>query len=208
MKMATPLHTHRTLHPSEHRGYRELYAAAQQIVSHWGRLAQWFSEDDIGQSLADGVIGADDLLQALEAMAPVYGLHGAPAAKGAGGQIAAVRTLVTDRFLERNQALRAAVLDAQHLSTLLSYLNMLAEAEADDRLANFCQDWRERFAEIEAAVWLAAVHCGDDRESAIKPADPSLVGRAAHVAAYTFGAMGEMIDRAAAALPRHRDDRQ
>lgn len=204
--MATPLHTHRTLHASEHRGYRELYAAAQQIVSHWGRLAEWFSDDDVGQSLAEGVKGAEDLLQELEAMAPVYGLHGTPAARGVGGQIAAVRTLVTDRFLERNQALRAAVLDVQHLSTLLSYLNTLAEAENDDRLANFCQDWRERFAEIEAAVWLAAVHCGDDRESAIRPADKSLAGRAAHGAAYTFGAIGEMIDRAAGALPSRRDD--
>ena len=64
-----------------------------------------------------------------------HGLHGFPAAQGAGGRLAGLRNNAGDLLLERNQAMRTAVLDVQHLTTLLGYLQRLAATRGDEALA-------------------------------------------------------------------------
>jgi len=187
------------LHPAENRGYRELYAASQQIVAHWSRLAEWIGEPD-STALTSGVDTSRELAVALNSRIGEYGLTGGPAAAGVGRNIGALRRTVADRFLERNQALRSALLDAQHVSALLAYLGKLAEQRKDTVLETFCQSWRERFSETEADLWLTAVNSGFDPDLAVARLDDSLVGKTAHGAAYAVGAVGEWVDRRAGKL--------
>lgn len=183
------------LHAAEHRAYRELYASAQQIITHWSRLADCLAGSGPEQSLRDGVSAAIELTAALDARVAQYGIYGKPAAAGVGHNIGSIRRNVTDRFLERNQALRSALLDAQHLSTLLSYLTRLAQRRDDAVLGTFCQSWREIFAKTEADLWLATVELGDTPDEAIAPLDDSILGKTAQSGAVMVGALGEWIDK-------------
>src|SRR5436190_24029498 len=111
-----------TLHPAENRGYRELYAYARNLASHWPQLADRLAGSSAEKPLRDGAEAGSALLAELEQTTPEYGLYGKPAAEGVGDGLAKTRRGIRDRFLERNQALRLAVADIQHLVTLLGYL--------------------------------------------------------------------------------------
>jgi hypothetical protein len=137
------------------------------------------------------------LLVALARPTPEYGLYGKPAAQGVGANLAATRRNVRDRFLERNQALRFAVSDVQHVVTLLGYLEQVARSRADDVLRGFCSDQRARLMPVERTVRAAAIELGSSPDQAIEPLDRSAAGRIAYGAAYAFGSVGEWFDKRA-----------
>ena len=183
-----------TFHPAENRGYRELYALARQLVDHWSRLTERL---EVAQ-LSSGVAAVQGLLDELRPLTASYGLHGKPAAQGVGVSVARSRGEVRDRFLERGQALRLAVLDLQQLTTLLAYLARAAESRRDERLAEFCGRWERKLRRVESAARKAAVEQGGDPDAAIEPLDGSALGRAAHSVSYAVGTVGEWLDRRAA----------
>ena len=147
--------------------------------------------------LAHGVRTADGLLTELATRTEEHGLHGFPAAQGAGGRLAGLRNNTGDLLLERNQSMRIAVLDAQHLTTLLGYLRRLAATRGDDALAAFHGRWEERMRAVETEAREAAIELGCDPATAVVPADPGALGRAGHQVATAFGSAGEAIDNSA-----------
>jgi hypothetical protein len=190
------------LHPAENRGYRELYLTGRQLVQRWTRLA-----DALGDPAAEplrkaaGLVG--EMLSELEPLTARHGLHSGVAAQGSGARIGSARAAVFDRFLERNQAIRFALSDLEHVASLLAYLATVSESRGDDELAEFCRSWERRLRRQLGAVRKAAVSMGEDPDTAIAPLDGSPVGRAAHGAAYAAGTVGEWVDRKVA---RRRSD--
>lgn len=178
------------LFPAEHRGLRELQAAVRHLTRHWTRLATRLGDP----SLAEGASAADALLVALTEQTHRRGLEGFPGAQGSGGAFAALRNGAGDRLLERNQALRAAVLDVQHVVTLLGYLGELAAGRDDVELAAFHREWEARLRRVDDDARAVAVAAGSDPELAVAPADPGLGGRAGHRVAYALGSLGEAVD--------------
>jgi len=187
----------RALHPAENRGYRELYAFSRQLIQHWSALSGQLGQSAAG-ALEGGVQAARDLLRELEPTTAAHGLHGKPAAQGAGAQIARQRTVVRDRFLERGQALRFAAEDAVHLCVLLAYLGRVAEAQSDAELSEFCGRWERKMRRHESAVRKAAAELGGDPDGAVEPLHGSALGRVAHGVGYAAGTAGEWFDRRAA----------
>src|SRR3954453_9937173 len=175
------------LHPAENRGYRELYAFARNIVVHWPKLAERVAGSSAEGPLRDGAASAEQLLSDLEGRTPEYGLYGKPAAQSVGANLARARRDVRDRFLERNQALRLAVSDVQHVVTLLGYLEQVARSRDDERLRAFCSDQRARLMPVERAARAAAIELGSSPAFAIEPLDKSPAGRVAHGAANAVG---------------------
>jgi hypothetical protein len=111
--------TEQGLFPAEHRALRELHAAARHLASHW----QWLAPRLGGRQqavLQRGAAAGRELLAELAARTNARGLHGFPAAAGVGSRLAGLRD-VGDLMLERNQAMRMALLDLQHTITLLEY---------------------------------------------------------------------------------------
>jgi hypothetical protein len=186
------------LHPAENRGYRELYAFARQLEAYWPKLAERLAGSSAERPLRDGAAAATVLIAELEGKTPEYGLYGKPAAQSLGSNLARARRDVRDRFLERNQALRLAVSDVQHVVTLLGYLEQVARTRGDEGLRNFCSDQRARLMPIERSVRAAAIELGSSPDEAIEPLDGSAAGRVAHGTANAFGAVGEWFDRRAA----------
>jgi hypothetical protein len=181
------------LYRAEHRGLRELYASARQLCGHWERLAERIG----GQAatvLGRGSGVCHELLDELTSKTAEHGLHGFPAAQGVGGRLAGVRNNAGDLLLERNQAMRAAVLDVQHLTTLLAYLGRLAATRGDDALAAFHRRWEERLRTIEDDARQAAVDLGCEPAAAVVPAEQGPLGRAGHHVASAVGTAGEAID--------------
>jgi hypothetical protein len=105
--------------------------------------------------------------------------------------------VVLDRFLERNQALRLAVGDLEHVTTLLAYLARVSDDRGHTDLAAFCRSWEQRLASTSDAVRGAAIGLGADPDGAVEPLDSSAIGRAAHRTAWAMGTVGEWIDRRA-----------
>ena len=186
------------LHPAENRGYRELYAYARQLVDHWEALAERSEGRPEGAALAGGAAAARDLIDELEPVTGSRGLHGRPAAQGVGSSLAKQRTGLRDRFLERNQAVRFAVEEMQHVVTLLSYLGSVAARRGDEELGAFCARWVRKLKRHENAARKAAAALGEDPDAAIEPLDDSPAGRAAHGVGYAIGTVGEWVDRRAA----------
>lgn len=184
-----------SFHPAENRGYRELYASAQELVRHWGQLAELVSEPTAAKALERGVAAAERLLGELTELTPRYGVYGWPAARGLGYRVGGVRAEVRNRFLERNQALRLALLEVQHLRTLIGYLMRVAEARQDTELVDFGRSWDKRLSSVERQMRTATQEAGRDPDLAIAPLDPSPAGRAGQRVAATVGAFGEWIDR-------------
>ena len=120
--------TDQGLFPAEHRALRELYALTRQLGGHWARLNDKL--DPAPDVLARGVDASKQLLDELATRTAAYGLHGVPAATGAGVWTSRLRG-AGDLLLERNQALRGATLDLQHVITLLAYLAALATRRDD-----------------------------------------------------------------------------
>lgn len=185
------------LHPAENRGYRELYAFSRNIALHWPKLAERMPGSSAERALREGATAAEALLKDLEGRTPEYGLYGKPAAQGVGANLARTRRDVRDRFLERNQALRLAVSDVQHVVTLLGYLEQVARTRGDETLRVFCSEQRARLMPIERTMRAAAIELGSKPDEAIEPVDQSPAGRVAHGAAYAMGTFGEWFDRRA-----------
>lgn len=183
------------LYPAEHRALRELHAMTRQLVAHWGKLARRLG-GDAAEALDAGVAAAHELLGETAERTAAYGLHGLPAAQSTGRGIAGLRG-ASDLMLERNQALRGAVLDAEHVTTLLAYLAALAANRQDAALAAWHRRWEVRLRGHEDAVRAVAVAQGSDPDGAIEPAEPSTLGRAGHSIASGLGTLGEAIDGSA-----------
>jgi hypothetical protein len=188
---------------AEHRGLRELYAGARQLAGHWSVLATRLGGEAAG-ALSAGATACRELLAELPGLTEPRGVPGFPGAQAGGSWFAALRNGGGDRLLERNQALRLAVLDAAHLATLLSYLAGLADGRGDAELAAAHRRWEARLREAEGAVRGAALAEARDPERAVLPADPTPLGRAGHAIAYALGALGERLDRTAAARAARR----
>jgi hypothetical protein len=175
------------VHPAEHRALRELFAAARQLRDHWGALSRRLDAPVLSAGTAD----AHRLAEETRAMAGERDLAVGLAARTAGASLSGARTAVTDRFLERNQALRLAVLDASHLVTLLDYVAAIA---TDERLSAFAKRWAARFRDHERSARDAVAALAEDPDGAIAPLHGSVVGRAAHGAANAVGTFGEWFD--------------
>jgi len=183
------------LHPAENRGYRELYVTGRQAAKRLGRMALSLDGTDAREPLDKAVESLGKLLDELGPLTARHDLHGDIAAQGGGANLGMLRGAVLDRFLERNQALRLAVDDLEHVATLLGYLAAVSETRGDETLTEFCRSWERRMRRQVGAVRRAAVTLGENPEAAIEPLDPSAVGRAAHRAAWAFGTVGEWTDR-------------
>jgi hypothetical protein len=172
--------------PAEHRALRELHATAKQVRNHWTKLADRLDEP----LLYDGATAADELLVELE---PRVDLSGRPTAQFAGARFAGARGL-SDLLLERNQALRSALLDLQHVVTLLDYLAGLAATREDPDLEAWHIAWRDRLRGIEDRGRTAVTALAADPDRAIEPADDGTLGRAGAKIGAALGAVGEAID--------------
>ena len=184
------------LHPAQNRALRELYAVARELVAHYEQLAPQLPAGP-GREVLENVAGAGrDLLDELRELTRTYGLFGQPAAQGVGARFAGVRR-VFDKGLERNQALRYAVLDLQHLTTLLAYLAALGEQRSDEAMGEFCGRWERKLKRQESAARKAVVALAETPDGAIVPLDDGRVGRVAHGMANAAGTFGEWLDRQA-----------
>ena len=182
-----------SMYRAEHRALRELHATGRQLAGHWWRLGDRLGEPP-ARALQDGAAVARAMVTELAKQTAERGLHGFPAAQTVGSRLAGLRNTAADLVLERNQALRLAVLDAEHVTTLLLYLAALADGREDVALAAFHRGWAERIGAARDAVREAAVALADHPEDAIRPAESSALGRAGHGAATAVGTVGEAID--------------
>jgi hypothetical protein len=188
----------RELHPAEHRAYRELFAASRQLVRRWGRLSNALAGTPAAETLARGRDRVEGLLTALASHTAVYDLHGGPLVLNLGDRIADIRAVVTDRSVDTGMVMRFAVLDVEHVATLLGHLGALAKARGDDEAASFCSGWEASIRPEVDATRAAAIALGDTPDVAAAPLDASLLGRAAHGAGWVAGWVGEAVDRVSA----------
>jgi hypothetical protein len=187
--------TDQGLFPAEHRALRELYALTRQLGGHWARLAGKL--DPAPDVLDKGVEASKELLAELAERTAAYGLHGVPAATGAGVWTSRLRG-AGDLLLERNQALRGATLDLHHVITLLAYLAALATRRDDLAFGEWLSGWETRLREIAGEVQAAVIAEAEDPDRAVQPFDGSKLGRAGHKVAVSLGTMGEAFDSRAA----------
>jgi hypothetical protein len=183
------------LYPAEHRALRELSAFSRQLVGHWERLSARLDEP----LLLDGANSARELIGELTDRCAAHGIELYPASQGVGGSAAGVRG-VTDLMLERNQALRSAVHDIQHVTMLLGYLGELADRRGDAALANWHRGWESRLRKVEEDARVIAVAEGREPDRAIEPAGQGGLGRAGHAVANGLGTLGEALDGAVGRL--------
>jgi hypothetical protein len=169
---------------------------------HWPDLATRLGGEDT-RALRAGEDAARRLGGDLADATASYNLFGSPAAEVVGGSVAQGRGRAADRFLERNQALRLALLDADHLVTLLGYQAALAQRLDQPDLRALLARWEHRIATVERDLRRQVASLAEDPDGAIEPVDRSALGRAAHGAAVVAGSVGEWIDRVAAG-PRGR----
>jgi hypothetical protein len=184
------------LHPAEHRAYRELYAACRQLIHRWRRLAPALGGTAIADALKRGAAETDRLLEALGPRTAAYDLHGGPMAQGVGARIADLRNAVADRGGDTGLVVRSAVLDLEHVTTLLRHLAELARTRGDRDLAGFCEEWAGRLESQLDAVREAAVELGTDPDRTAAPLNTSPVNRAVHRVGWVIGSVGEVVDRA------------
>jgi hypothetical protein len=180
------------LFPAEHRALRELHAVTRQLVGHWTRLGRRLDEE----VLVRGAAAAAELLEELTGRCRDLGIEVYPAAQGVGANVAGLRG-VSDLLLERNQALRSAVLDMAHVTIAVGYLARLAERRGDASLGGWHRGWEARLRPLEEEARAVAVTAGDDPERAIEPAAPGSLGRAGHAVASGLGTLGEALDGSA-----------
>jgi hypothetical protein len=183
------------LHPAQNRALRELYATAKQLSRHWSALD---ARLDGPEELHAGAEAAEQLLGELAEFTAGYDLHGLPAAQGMGVSLAGMRNVVTDRALERNQAMRMALLDLQHTTTLLAYLAALGDTQGDEEMVEFCSRWERKLKRLEGRMRRAAIGTAQAPDAAIEPVDAGPLGRAGQRAAWAMGTFGEWLDRRAA----------
>jgi len=177
------------VHPARHRALRELGAFSRQMAGHWGGLAGKFDDSPPGEVLRDGAQAAGDIVDELRAHARARDLEVGPAALQVAGRVARARPLAPDGALERNQALRFALLDAQHVLTLVDYLAELALADEDAEGHAACAAWAARLRPIERNMRRHAVDLGKHPDTAVEPIS------VAHKLQYAIGWIGEATDR-------------
>lgn len=196
------------LHPAEHRGYRELYAACRHLLERWKRLAEAVDDTDVAKVLIGASAYVEELLAELEERTARYGLYGSPSAQGLGARIGDARSLVLDKSLDTGPAMRLAVYDIEHIATLLSQLAVMAKVRADADLREFDKSWAKRLRPQVKAVRAAAIELGEDPDRAAEPLDDSTVGQVVHRAGWAMGAVGEWFDRTAASSSGRGDDEE
>jgi hypothetical protein len=187
--------TEASLHPAEHRAYRELYAACRQLITRWRRVGSALADTPVGERLVDGAAETSVLLTELAPRTASYGLYGGPMAQGMGARIADLRTALVDRGGDTGLVVRSAVLDMEHVTTLLRHLAELARARDDQSMAGFCEEWAGRLEATLGAVREAAVGLGADPDRTSAPLDQSALNRAAHGVGWVFGSIGEAVDK-------------
>ncbi len=138
------------------------------------------------------------MIEELRPLTVAHGLHGRPTAQGLGASTAGGRSKIRDRFLERNQALRFALLDVQHVVTLLGYLENVSTVTANPELAELAGRWQRKLRRLENEARRAAAELGAEPDGALRPLDSSPLGRAAHAIGSSLGTVGEWVDRRAA----------
>ncbi|MFN2611961.1 MAG: hypothetical protein ABR536_01165 [Solirubrobacterales bacterium] len=186
------------LHPAEGRGYRELYAACRHLLERWKRLGDAVDDTPFAQTLTGAAGYVEELLGELEPRTARYDLHGKPSAQGLGARIGDARGLVLDKSLDTGPAVRLAVLDIEHIVTLLLQLSRMAKVRTDENLRDFAMHWAKRLRPVVGQVRSAAVALGDDPDRVAKRLDDSPVGQAVHRAGWALGTLGEWLDRRAA----------
>ena len=187
------------MHPTEHRGLRELFAMARQLRNHWRRLAERLDAQAPQEAglLRDGAEAAGALLAELTDVAAARELYGRPMAQGLGARLAGAHSALLDTSLEVNQALRLAVFDVVHVVTLLDYLAAAAAHRGDGELEGFLTGWSGRMRAQEEAVRTAAEALARDPDRAVLNCAPGVAGRVGHGAAHALGTFGEWFDRRA-----------
>jgi hypothetical protein len=183
------------LHPAENRGYRELYVSSRAAQKRLGRLAIALDGTESREPVDKAAEALGKLLEELGPITARHDLYGNLTAQGGGANLGFLRGAVFDRFLERNQALRLAVDDLEHVTTLLAYLANVSETRGDAKLPEFSRSWERRLRRQVSAVRKAAVALGTDPDAAVEPLDASAAGRAAHRVAWAVGTVGEWTDR-------------
>ena len=81
-------------------------------------------------------------------------------------------------LLERNQALRGALLELRHAEILLGYLSALARTRGDTALADWHEDWERKLVELAAAGPRDAGRPGRRSRQRLAPAETGWLGRA------------------------------
>ena len=132
------------MHPTEHRGLRELFAMTRQLRNHWRALAERIDghAPQEAQLLRAGAELAGALIAELTDVTAARDLYGRPMAQGVGARLAGPAQRAGRHTLEVNQALRFAVLDIVHVVTLLDYLARAAAQDDDAELQRFLTGWR------------------------------------------------------------------
>ena len=152
------------LYPAEHRALRELHAMAQPArlaLDAPGRAARRRAGRRAGERRAP------PRASCCASSPPARRRTGSRLARGAGRRrprLAGARNVAGDLVLERNQALRAAVLDVAHVTTLLAYLSALADRRGDAMLAAWHRRWEVRLREAEERVMATVVALAEDPE--------------------------------------------
>jgi len=185
------------LHPAENRGYRELMLSAEEARTRLRRIGGHLDLDS--RAVADRASETlGEMITALRPALEVHDLHSELAARGTGARIGTVRAEILDRFLERNQALRFAIDDVEHVTTLLAYMSAVSASRNKKILPELCGTWERKLRRQVSALRKAAIELGSRPDDAIEPLDPRPIGKAAHGAAVATGTVGEAVDKAVA----------
>lgn len=190
------------MHAAAHRGLRELHASARAMARHWSALGARLGGPE-GELLRAGAADARAMVTELALATAARDLPADLAAASA-GRLASPRAPLPDRVLERGQALRLALLELQHVVTLLGYLRELAGHDGDAELRALLARWKQALGHDEASVRAAAIALGARPDEAIVPADKTSVGRAGARLGWAVGAVGEWVDRRAGHRPGRR----
>ena len=159
------------LYRAEHRALRELYAVARQLCGHWERLAERIGGPP-ATVLRRGPAPATSCSTSWPAAPRSTGCTASRPPRAPAAAWPGVRNNAGDLLLERNQAMRVAVLDVQHLTTLLGYLGRLATTRGDEQLAGFHLRWEARLRELENEARDAAIELGCEPAAAVVPGRP------------------------------------
>jgi hypothetical protein len=183
------------LHPAENRGYRELMLTAEEARTRLRRIAGHLDlETREACDKGSGALG--EMIAAFTPALAEHDLYSELAARGTGSRIGTVRAEILDRFLERNQALRFAVDDVEHVTTLLAYMASVSASRGKKNLPELCGTWERKLRRQVSAIRKAAIELGSNPDEAVEPLDPGALGKAAHGAAVATGTVGEAVDKA------------
>ncbi len=159
-----------SLHPAEQRGYRELFGSAREAEGRLRRLSEALG-NGATEPVAKAGAALGEMLSEVEAEARAAGDAHQLDGPAAGPRIGSVRSEILDPLLERNQALRYAVDDLEHVATLLAYLAAVGESRGEADLAAVCRRWERKLRRHVGPVRAAAVELGGDPDGAIELMD-------------------------------------